>query len=64
MQLVPLVRIARARIQCVAELEQEVAQLLEALGDEPHAKNSWAAGSRKVKRALLGGCSRLSNKGA
>jgi hypothetical protein len=34
---VPFVRIAGARIEGVAELEQEVTELLEALGDEPHA---------------------------
>jgi hypothetical protein len=37
MEFIPFVRIAGARIEGVAELEQEVTELLEALGDEPHA---------------------------
>ena len=34
MELSPLVRVARARIQCVAELGQHVAKALEPLRDE------------------------------
>ena len=55
MELMPLVRIARARIDCVAELEQEVAALLEALGDEPHAivgQGRHSARSLGLKRAV------------
>ena len=37
MKLVPFVRIPGTRIEGVAGLEKEVAELLEALGDEPHA---------------------------
>ncbi|MGA2929821.1 MAG: hypothetical protein ABSG43_28310 [Solirubrobacteraceae bacterium] len=37
MELVPFVRIAGTRIEGVAGLEKEVTELLEALGDEPHA---------------------------
>ncbi len=37
MELVPFVRIAGTRIEDVAGLEKEVTELLEALGDEPHA---------------------------
>jgi hypothetical protein len=37
MKLVPFVRIAGTRIEGVAGLEKEVTELLEALGDEPHA---------------------------
>ena len=37
MKLVPFVRIPGTRIEGVAGLEEEVTELLEALGDEPHA---------------------------
>jgi len=55
MQLMPLVRVPRAGIECVAELEQEVAELLEALGDEPHAivgHGRHSARSPGLKRAV------------